>query len=145
MSDYQRIQCICTNLRMASRISTKVYNRALKPLSINCNQYAILVNISRYQPMYQHELANHLDIDLATISRALLVLKKRGFIEINRGEVKNTRLISLTDQGETITLQALEIWKKTQNQIIEEFGNNEWSDLLSKIEDLKSVLSSFDG
>ena len=41
---------------------------ALEPTGLNATQYAVLVNIERYQPVPQMTLAEHLELERTTLS-----------------------------------------------------------------------------
>lgn len=75
--EFARIQCACTNLKMASRVVGRAYDAFLAPFDLNVTQYAILVNVSRYQPVSQMKLAAHLNLERTTLYREVAPLAKK--------------------------------------------------------------------
>jgi DNA-binding MarR family transcriptional regulator len=136
VDDLKPIQCVCTNLKMASRVVGRSYDLAVEPAGVNVIQYAILINVSRYQPISQMRLADHLEMERTTLYRALAVLEKRRLLvcePTGDGVAKNVRL---TPRGEQITAAAQERWAVLHDGVVQKFGAKklaELNDLLAAV------------
>lgn len=131
--------CVCTNLKMASRVATRGYDQALEELGINITQYSILVNVLRYQPISQMRLAEHLDAERTTLYRALDILENRGLLKTTASGKGLTKVIELTIQGKELTMKAQKKWSAVQSRFIKEYGADKWNQLSSLLEDLRDL------
>ncbi|HEY6250024.1 MAG TPA: MarR family winged helix-turn-helix transcriptional regulator, partial [Candidatus Angelobacter sp.] len=56
-------QCVCFQLRRASRAITQLYDAALQPAGIRSTQFALLVAVAKKEPITISELGGLLVID----------------------------------------------------------------------------------
>lgn len=131
-TDLQPIQCICTNIKMASRVVGRAYDSAIESSGVNVIQYSILVNISRHEPIEQMRLAEHLDMERTTLYRALDLLAKRKLIKTKVSDQGVAKLIELTPKGKEVVSEAQKKWKSLHNGFIDKFG----ADQLQLLNDL---------
>lgn len=129
--------CVCTNLKMASRMATRGYDQALEELGINITQYSILVNVLRYQPISQMRLAEHLNTERTTLYRALDILEKRKLLKTTATGEGLAKIIELTAQGKDLTLRAEKRWSAFQARFIKDFGSEKWSQLSGLLDELR--------
>lgn len=121
-SERKPIQCVCTNLKMASRLVGRTYDNALAAAGINVVQYSILINVSRYEPIAHMELASHLEMDRTTLYRAVAVLEKHGLLTTQPTGAGAAEALSLTAQGSKVTARAQQIWSGLHDGFVERFG-----------------------
>ncbi len=131
--------CMGMHVRRASRIMTKVYDSALRPVGLVLNQFTLLVAIHLVESTPITRLAQELFTDQTTLTRNLKLLEKRGLVEINPGEDRRVKLVSLTTEGETVLAQALPLWEKAQAEVMRHFGQEQWQMLLALLSDVKTV------
>lgn len=136
---FEKIQCVCTHLKMASRTVGRAYDAALEPVGLNSTQYAILVNVGRYQPVSQMRIADHLSLERTTLYRAVAILEKNGSLKCtgpNEGVAKN---LELTPSGEALVKKARIQWEKVQSEFVRSFGKKKWSEFVMTLEELKTL------
>jgi DNA-binding MarR family transcriptional regulator len=131
---FKKIQCACTNLKMTSRVVGRAYDSALASSDQNSTQYAILINIFRYQPVSQMSLADLLDMERTTLYRAVDILEKRGWVKSNSSGDGITKILELTASGEKITTQAHKKWEAIQNSFENSFGTKKWQEFIEMLE-----------
>ncbi len=132
------IQCACTSLKMTSRVIGRVYDEALDPSGLNATQYAILVNVERYQPIPQIELARHLGLERTSLYRAVDVLVGHGWLSSTPRGDGVTKLLSLTRDGSARVARAKPLWEETQTRFVRAFGRERWQELLSTLEEIRA-------
>ena len=66
--------CMCGNLRMASRAVTSVYDAHLAPSGLTSNQLAVLWPIVAIEPVPMSEIARWIVMDKTTVSRNVAVM-----------------------------------------------------------------------
>jgi DNA-binding MarR family transcriptional regulator len=135
------ISCACTNLKMASRIVGRAYDEALSDLEINSTQYAILVNVGRYQPISQIKLADHLGLERTSLYRAVGILEKQGLIESESLGEGVTKILKLKSKGTELVSHAKPRWERVQNSFLQAFGRERWQDFLSTLGEVRAHFS----
>lgn len=111
----QRGQCICGNLRMASRLVTAYYDEALRPCGIEANQMTMLWVAHAFAGQPAKALAQATGMDQSTASRNLAVLEARGLVSSTpaTGD-RRQRLVRLTPRGRATLIRAFPRWQKAQ-------------------------------
>ena len=63
--------CLATRVRQLSRIVTRVYDDAMRPLGITASQYTLLAQLAARDSITAVEIGHELDIEKSTLSRNL--------------------------------------------------------------------------
>lgn len=121
-NSFEPIQCVCTNIKMASRVVGRAYDAAVESAGINVIQYSVLVNISRYEPIEQMRLAEHLEMERTTLYRALDLLVKRKLVSVKPADQGVSKLVQLTPKGKEVVADAQKKWKRLHQGFIDKFG-----------------------
>jgi DNA-binding MarR family transcriptional regulator len=131
-----RIQCACTNLKRAARVVGRAYDEKLAPAGINSTQYAILVNIERYQPISQIGLADHLGLERTSLYRAVELMEENGWVRSRPLGEGKTKLLELTAAGTTRLAAGKPLWESVQNSFVRKFGRERWDEMLGAFEEI---------
>lgn len=67
-------------------------------------------------------LAQLLVMDRTTLTRNLKPLVKKGWLSIGRDKDERVRLISITEMGRSIVVEATPLWRNAQASVAEDFG-----------------------
>jgi DNA-binding MarR family transcriptional regulator len=132
-------ECVCFNLRMATRAITQVYDRAMQPTGLRATQFPILAVLAMGGPSTITNLSQFLVMDRTTLARNLKPLEKRGFISIAKGNDRRTKTVTLTEQGADAISDALPRWEKAQKMVVEKMGENRWQTTLESLRALPSL------
>lgn len=117
--------CFCTNLRLATRKLSAIYDAALEPLGINIAQYYLLRTINEHQPVSLTELGRLTGLDRSTMGRNVRVLERIGLAETGRGEADQREAhVSLTRSGRNLLRKATPIWDKCQEDFVSRLGHD---------------------
>ncbi len=133
------LTCMGLHVRRASRILTQIYNDALRPVGLVANQFTLIVAIDLMGTTAIGTLAQELYTDQTTLTRNLKLLEKKGLINIEAGEDRRVRIVSLTDLGSETLAQALPIWEQVQIDLADRLEPQKWQTLLSLLSDLKTL------
>jgi len=114
---------------MTARAATRAYDDALASFDLSAMQYAIIANISRYEPIQQVTLADHLELERTTLYRAVDILERRDLVRRQEGAVGTERLLKLTRAGKRLLTKAYPAWEAAQSAFIEGFGRQQWREL----------------
>ena len=90
--------CVCFNMRKATRCMTKFYDAQLKPTGLRVTQLTLMTAIRVMGPTTFRRLSEAVGMDQTTLSRNISLLQKKGLVELESGgEICVARKISLTE------------------------------------------------
>jgi DNA-binding MarR family transcriptional regulator len=135
------IQCACTSLKMTARVIGRAYDDALAGAGLNSTQYAILVNVGRYQPIAQVSLADHLGLERTSLYRAVALLEGQGLLAASSRDGGLTKVLELTGAGKDAVSRARPRWEKVQSSFVDSFGKRRWQDLLAALGEIRAHFS----
>ena len=114
--------CIATRIRQLSRIITRVYDDALRPLGITGSQFTLLTQLAQQDGITAVEIGHSLDIEKSTLSRNLKRLLQDGFITMDPPAGRRGRGLHLTPKGETVIQHGFPVWREAQTRTIRVLG-----------------------
>ncbi len=114
--------CISTRVRQLSRIVTRVYDDALRPLGITASQFTLLTQLAQQDGITAVEIGHTLDIEKSTLSRNLKRLLALGHITMDPPAGRRGRGLHLTPKGETVIKHAYPVWMDAQSRTVRTMG-----------------------
>lgn len=121
--------CISTRVRQLSRIVTRVYDDALRPLGITASQFTLLTQLAQQDGITAVEIGHALDIEKSTLSRNLKRLLAIGLITMDPPAGRRGRGLHLTPKGESVIKQAYPVWMDAQSKTVKTMGADSRSTL----------------
>ena len=94
-------------MRQLSRIITRVYDDALRPLGITASQFTLLTQLAQQDGITAVEIGHSLDIEKSTLSRNLKRLLALGHITMDPPAGRRGRGLHLTPKGESVIQHGL--------------------------------------
>ena len=132
--------CLCHNARMASRVITRAYDEALRPMGLRATQVAALAAVGARGALSIKSLADSLEMERTTLTRNLRPLEQQGYVAIAPEARHRSRVLTLTKSGQAALLEALPPWEAAQRSAMEQLGAQRWpavqkafSDLIRKV------------
>lgn len=129
-------ECTCFNLRKATRAVTQLFDEAMKPAGLRVTQFSLLAHLSAMGPIALTKLAEAMVTDRTTMARNLEPLEKSGLLEVEAGDDRRTRIVTITEEGRRRLSEALPLWKKAQDEVKKVMGLEGWTSMISNISDL---------
>ncbi len=114
--------CLATRVRQLSRIITRVYDDAMRPLGITASQYTLLAQLAARDGITAVEIGHELDIEKSTLSRNLKRLLALGHIIMDPPAGRRGRGLHLTPKGQGVLKDAYPIWQGAQSRAIAVMG-----------------------
>jgi len=114
--------CLATRVRQLSRIITRVYDDAMRPLGITASQYTLLAQLASRDGITAVEIGHDLDIEKSTLSRNLKRLLALGHIIMDPPAGRRGRGLHLTAKGQAVLKDAYPIWGGAQNRAVGVMG-----------------------
>ncbi|HWK38632.1 MAG TPA: MarR family winged helix-turn-helix transcriptional regulator [Hyphomicrobium sp.] len=114
--------CLATRVRQLSRIVTRVYDDAMRPLGITASQYTLLAQLAARDAITAVEIGHELDIEKSTLSRNLKRLLALGHINMDPPAGRRGRGLHLTPKGQAVLKDAFPIWQDAQKRAFNVMG-----------------------
>jgi DNA-binding MarR family transcriptional regulator len=134
--------CISTRVRQLSRIITRVYDDAMRPLGITASQFTLLTQLAQQDGITAVEIGHTLDIEKSTLSRNLKRLLALGHITMDPPAGRRGRGLHLTPKGQGVIQQGYPVWREAQTRTIRVLGpesRNTLDGLLGQAEKLAAA------
>ena len=131
--------CVCANLRRATRAVTKFYDDALKPAGLKITQFNLLGSVSALGSATLGELAKEMVVDRTTLTRNLEILEARGLIASDEGADRRERQLRLTEEGVAALTAAYPLWQAAQKRVVELAGPTCWTVATPALRKLASI------
>jgi DNA-binding MarR family transcriptional regulator len=131
--------CLATRVRQLSRIVTRVYDDAVRPLGITASQYTLLAQLAARDGITAVEIGHELDIEKSTLSRNLKRLLALELITMDPPAGRRGRGLHLTVRGTGMLVDAYPIWQSAQKAALAAMGEDctaRLDELLSQAEKL---------
>jgi DNA-binding MarR family transcriptional regulator len=129
-------ECVCTNLRMASRSVVRLYDRALAEAGLRSAAYSILSRVDADGPMTITDLAGRLALERTSCSREVDALVRAGLLTTEIGMDRRQRLVALSAEGARRLAAARSHWRAVQQRLADAFGVSDTADLLTRLRTL---------
>jgi DNA-binding MarR family transcriptional regulator len=134
--------CIATRIRQLSRIITRVYDDAMRPLGITASQFTLLTQLAQQDGITAVEIGFTLDIEKSTLSRNLKRLFALGLITMDPLGGRRGRGLHLTPKGQAVLKKAYPMWQSAQQKaasVMGPDGRTMLDDLLQHAEKLAAA------
>jgi DNA-binding MarR family transcriptional regulator len=128
--------CAGFKVRKAARAITRLYEEALRPSGLRSTQFSLLMATRILGSVTVVKLAQATVIDRTTLTRNLQILEKRGLIEIEPGEDRREREVTLTAAGLATLAAAIPLWEEAQNRVRQGLGEEKLRNLLGDLSEL---------
>lgn len=131
--------CVCTNLRMATRMVGRIYDRALAPTGLRATGLAILARLDQEGSLTVGELAGRLVLEPSSCSREVALLVKGGLVNSRPGSDRRHRDLSITRSGRGRLAEARRLRDEAQHDLRTVYGEGATDDLLEALRRIVEV------
>jgi DNA-binding MarR family transcriptional regulator len=129
IAEATRTTCLATRVRQLSRIITRVYDDALRPLKITASQFTLLTQLAQQDGITAVEIGFTLDIEKSTLSRNLKRLLALNLIIMDPPAGRRGRGLHLTPSGQAVIKDAYPVWLEAQRRANAVMGSESRSTL----------------
>jgi DNA-binding MarR family transcriptional regulator len=128
--------CVCFNLRWATRVMTNFFDAELRRHGIRATQSAILLALKAKESWTMADLSEALGIERTTLVRNLRPLQRDGLVTADGGGRGGRVDLAITTKGRRQIEKVMPAWRAAQNAAVKTLGEQRWSAILA---DLKKV------
>jgi DNA-binding MarR family transcriptional regulator len=107
-----------------------MYDDELRREGLRATQFTILQALTMAGQITQGRLGTVLAIDSTTLTRTLKIMRRDGWVSMERGEDRREWRLTLTKQGEAMYKHALPAWERAQKKLRKLIGSAEWDQLM---------------
>ncbi len=115
--------CVAFRARRLARLATRSYDNELKDTGLTVQQFSVLNVLGSRGPNGAGDLAKILDLEKSTMSRNILLLRKKGLIAAAR-DAPGRAPLKLTPKGRRVLSKALPKWQKAQQAALDAIGKD---------------------
>jgi len=123
------LPCACQNLRRLTRVITRIYDQELRQSGLEGTQYGLLTALEALVEANQKRLSAGFAMDSTTLTRTLALMRKQGWIHVQRGRDRRERLFSLTAAGKRQIADALPYWERAEQRLRQALGDAAWKQM----------------
>ncbi len=120
------LPCACASLRRAARAVTSAYAGEFRGTGLNPTKFTLLWALDRSGPISQRKLGELLALDTATLTRSLALLERAGLAQAQTGTDRRQTEWGITARGRRRLVAASHAWKRAQNRLREQLGDDVW-------------------
>ena len=117
---------MCHKTRMAARAITRTYDDALRSTGLRATQLSVLAAVGARGALSIQSLADSLEMDRTTLTRNLRPLEDKGYVLLAPERRHRSRVLTLTDAGHAVLMEALPLWEQAQRRIKRRLGAERW-------------------
>jgi DNA-binding MarR family transcriptional regulator len=121
---------------------TQLYDDVLRPTGLRVTQFSLLMGIRNLEPVTLLRLAEVMAMDRTTLTRNLRPLEQQKLLQIVPGEDRRERRVTLTPRGHQVLAEAFPLWEKAQAQVLDAFGRERLSFLVTELAGLRTASRS---
>jgi DNA-binding MarR family transcriptional regulator len=128
--------CACHKIRMATRVVTRTYDDALRPIGLRATQVSLLAAIAAEGAMSITALAQLIGMDRSTLTRNLAPLESEGLLVLGNEGWRRTRELDITAKGRARLKDAMPLWEAAQRRLKHELGAERWDEVHDSLDHL---------
>ncbi len=132
--------CLNANLRKAARVIGTLYADAMHDSTLQGTQYTMLSTISAFNETTIGQLSEFMLMDQTTVTRAIKLLEKAGYVSVKQGKDRRQKLVSLTKVGQEILETSYPLWLEAQSKVWNNLGDEKAQKLLELTQQIVDLL-----
>ena len=133
--------CVCFNLRRATRVVTQFFDAEMRRHGIRPTQGTILLALNAKESWSMAELSDWLGMERTTLVRNLRPLQRDSLVEAGGGGRGRLVELTITAKGRKQIEKLTPAWKSAQCAVVKTLGEKRWSAILSDLETAALALS----
>ena len=132
--------CVCFNLRSATRAVTRFFDAEVRRLGIRPTQTPILGALQAKDRWSMADLTEWLGMERTTLVRNLRPLQREGLVRANGGGRGGYVEIAITKKGRATLARTLPAWRTAQDKVVAILGKERWSTMILDLEQVAAEL-----
>jgi DNA-binding MarR family transcriptional regulator len=139
-SPYDPLDCVCRNLKRASRVVEAYYDDAFREAGLTANQFTVLMTLARTGGLTVSELARWVSMDPSTVPRIVAARARARLISVRAGKDRRVRHLRATVKGRRRLAAAFPAWLVAQRRLVEALGPARLRSLRGELGSVRGLL-----
>ena len=123
-------KCLAMRVKLLHRRVISLFDDRLRPFGVTAGQVNILVEIINRGSTSAGELARAMAMEKSTFSRNAELLGKKGWIKVSPARSRNTKMLEVTPEGNSLLADIFPHWQKAQKAANDLLGTQDANALL---------------
>ena len=138
--------CLCLASRRLARVLTQAYDHALADEGLKITQFSVMCALGSREngAVPLSSVADALDLEPSSLTRALGPLVRDGFVQITQGKDKRQRFGALTEHGKQKLKAARVRWADAQKKTIAAIGAPDAEDMIRRLNNARRLVLAQD-
>jgi len=132
--------CVCFNLRRATRALTQFFDVELRRHGIRPTQSPILTALAAKSDWSMETLSKWLGMERTTLLRNLRPLQRDGLVRAKGGGRAATWNSSFTEKGRKALAEMQPAWRSAQDRAVAILGKERWSTIIGELDRVAAQL-----
>ena len=133
--------CVNFELRRTTREVSRYYDDALRSFGLRITQFNMLSILAQTGPLSVTDLAARLGMERSGLARNLKPIARQRLVTVSQGADRRTRLAELTTAGKRRLEEALPVWNRAQNQLVNKIGTDQAAKLSELLAGIRAAIA----
>jgi len=129
---HRGFDCLCGNLRLATRVVTAAYDERLAAAGLTSAQLNVLWCVLSAQRLPMQRIGELLMMEKSTVTRNIASLRARGLLRVETGSDARVKEVLATPSGRKAFASAMPHWRAAQRAMSAVLGNGRFRALVAE-------------
>lgn len=144
MSEFSTESRVSYKFDRLNKDLTKYFNKKLKTHNVTRSEVSILFILNKEDYISQSQLSKLLEVNEATVTRALTRLENKRFVrKVLSEKDKRKKLVALTEKGKNVCKEIMKHQEEFKKELFEDFTDEELENLKNSIEKISNKLHKY--
>jgi DNA-binding MarR family transcriptional regulator len=118
-------ECFALRVQALSRVVSRLYDEALRPLGLTTNQMSILTVLANMGTAPPRAVGAYLHMEKSTVSRTVKRMREQKWVREEPGADARSVRLALTEKGRALLVRAVPLWERAQARARELLGGEQ--------------------
>jgi DNA-binding MarR family transcriptional regulator len=128
---HRGFECLCGNLRLATRVVTAAYDERLAASGLTSAQLNVLWCVLSAERLSMQRIGELLMMEKSTVTRNIAALRAKGLLRVETGSDARVKEVLATPSGRKAFVLAIPHWKLAQREISAILGGSRFRTLVA--------------
>jgi DNA-binding MarR family transcriptional regulator len=133
---HQGFDCLCGNLRLATRVVTAAYDERLAAAGITSAQLSVLWCVVSAERLPMQRISELLVMEKSTVTRNVASMRAKGLLRVEAAADARVKEVCATPKGKKAFASAIAHWEDAQRYMGTLLGSDRFRTLVSETRQL---------
>ncbi|MGZ5037966.1 MAG: MarR family winged helix-turn-helix transcriptional regulator [Usitatibacter sp.] len=133
---HRGFDCLCGNLRLATRVVTAAYDEKLAAAGISSAQLSVLWCVMSAERLSMQRIGELLAMEKSTVTRNVASMRAKGLLRVEAAADARVKEVCVTPAGQRAFAAAIGHWQAAQRDMASLIGSERFHTLVSQTRNL---------